>query len=245
MLLVDIGNSRIKWGWWSSGQLHPQGSISEHGPMLEGSLDQAWDKIPNPRRVVVANVGGPSIADRLSSWTRRQWAVVPEFARVEARAFGVQIGYEDPSQLGVDRWLALIAVWNRYKAPACIADCGTAVTIDALASYGEHLGGLIVPGLTLMRQVLIRHTHGIEVNAAGEPQMLARNTQDGITAGSLYAVAACIDRVAFALRWRFGDDLRCVITGGDAENVLPLLTHPFERVPDLVLQGLVVVAGTE
>ena len=216
-----------------------------HADMLEPLLDQTWGSGPNPERVVVSNVAGPLIADQVSAWTRKQWAVAPEFVSVEARAFGVQLGYEDPRQLGADRWLALIAVWNRYQAPACIADCGTAVTIDALASQGEHLGGLIVPGLTLMRQMLVRHTHGIRVNAAGQPGMLGRTTQDGITAGSLYAVAACIDRVAFDLRQRLGDDLMAVITGGDAENIFPLLTHPFEQVPDLVLRGLAVVAGAK
>ncbi len=243
MLLVDIGNSRIKWGWWSSRQVQLQGSLNWQFDALEGLFEQAWGNTPSPGGIVVANVAGPAIADRLSSWTRKQWAVAPEFARVKARAFGLQIAYEDPKQLGVDRWLALIAAWKRYKAPACIADCGTAVTIDALSSQGEHLGGLILPGLNLMRRALVKHTHGIRVSAAGQHLLLARNTQDGITAGSLYAVAACIDRVASELRERFGDALRCVISGGDAEMILTLLTQPFEPIPDLVLQGLAVVAG--
>jgi type III pantothenate kinase len=243
MLLVDIGNSRIKWGRWSSRQVQLQGSVNWQAAALEGLFEQAWGNTPGPGRIMVANVAGPAIADRLSSWMRKQWAVVPEFVSVKARAFGVQIAYEDPKQLGVDRWLCLIAAWNRYKAPACIADCGTAMTLDALSSHGEHLGGLILPGLSLMRQVLVKHTHGIRVSTAGQRLLLACNTQDGITAGSLYAVAACIDRVASELRERFGETLRCVITGGDAEMILTLLTHPFEPIPDLVLQGLAVVAG--
>lgn len=244
MLLVDIGNSRIKWGRWSSGQLQPRGSIDWHHDELECSFDRQWNNVPIPARIIVSNVTGHSIADRLSCWTEKRWAVTPKFVSVQAQAFGVRNGYTDPKQLGIDRWLALIAVWNTYKSPACIVDCGTAVTIDALSASGEHLGGLILPGLTLMQQALVEHTYRIQASAAGQPRrLLAYNTEDGITAGSYYALTACIDRVAGELRERFGAAFEYIITGGDAESFLPLLVYPFTWIPDLVLRGLAIVAG--
>ncbi|HEX2244954.1 MAG TPA: type III pantothenate kinase, partial [Gammaproteobacteria bacterium] len=108
MLLIDIGNSRIKWGRWSSGQLQPQGSINWHHDELECSFDREWNNMPIPARIIVSNVTGHAIADRLSCWTEKRWAVTPKFVSVQAQAFGVRNGYTDPKQLGIDRWLALI-----------------------------------------------------------------------------------------------------------------------------------------
>lgn len=240
-LLVDIGNTRLKWQIKGAGRCPLQASVDRKGHALEDILTREWAHLPLPSRILAANVAGQIIADQLSAWTAQRWGILPELATVQEQAFGVRNGYHDHRQLGIDRWLALIAAWDRCKTPACVVDCGTAVTIDALSADGEHLGGLITPGMGLMQRSLTTHTHGIQVEGAGRPALLARNTRDGIAAGAAYAIAGCVESVASKLCERFGG-VRCFITGGDAGTILPLLVRPFEPIPDLVLQGLALIA---
>jgi len=241
ILLVDIGNSRIKWECWEGGRLSAEGSSLRPSQGLNEAFETMWMDLA-PRRVVVSNVAGEEVAARLTSWCGERWTVIPQFVRTQAAGYGVRNGYEDYRQLGVDRWLALIAAWRRCQDSACVVDCGTAVTLDALSPSGDHLGGMIMPGLVLMRNSLLRHTEGIRTQDKGRVTPLACNTRDGVTAGSAYAVAGGVDRFVFELKARL-DEVRCIITGGDAECLLPFLTNRFESIRNLVLQGLAIVAG--
>ncbi|MGH8508634.1 MAG: type III pantothenate kinase [Gammaproteobacteria bacterium] len=238
MLIVDVGNSRIKWEFWKDGCTLAQGSADTRSA-FRGQLDCEWVNLPKPRRILVANVAGEGIAERLTQWTMERWRVAPELATVSAAACGVRNGYDKPTQLGVDRWLGLIAVWHRYALPACLVDCGTAVTIDGLSPVGQHIGGLVLPGLSLMRHALAAHTDAIEEMQAGDTALLAHNTRDGVVAGTAHAIAACIDRVTNEVKRRFNKS-QCIITGGDARLITPLLTDRFILIPNLVLQGVLI-----
>jgi type III pantothenate kinase len=143
----------------------------------------------------------------------------------------------------VDRWLALVATWHKFHSAACIADCGTALTVDALGADGSHLGGVIAPGTMLMHKALAVNT-GIQSDHGGSPVIFAHNTEDGINAGARLAVSGCINRIAAELHARVGT-MRGVITGGDAEAIRPWLTWSFDRVPNLVIEGLAIVAEAE
>ncbi len=243
-LLIDIGNSQIKWQCRAINAVRTSGRVGWRDQDLHLLLDRQWNGFAVPDEVWVSNVAGPAMVEKLSEWTAKYWNQTPHFARVTERACGVRNGYTTPTQLGVDRWLALIAAWRMRRCAACVADCGTAVTVDALSPHGEHLGGLIMPGLHLMRQALVANTHAIREEARGAAAMFARNTQDGINAGGIHAVAALIDRVATVLKRRAGE-VQCLLTGGDAETVQTVLTHEFERIPNLVLDGLAVIAEGE
>lgn len=239
MLIVDVGNSRIKWEFWKDGYTLAQGSCDTRSA-FRWPVDCEWANLPNPQRLLVANVAGEGIAERLTRWAVERWRVAPEFATVSVAACGVKNGYDEPAQLGVDRWLGLIAVWHRHASPACLVDCGTAVTVDGLSPVGQHIGGLVLPGLWLMRRALAAHTHAIEETRARDAAvLLAHNTADGVAAGTAHAIAACIDRVANEIKRRF-NDAQCIITGGDARFITPLLTDRFVMIPNLVLQGLLI-----
>lgn len=174
--------------------------------------------------------------------------MTPEFIIAQHSAFGVSNGYSEPHKLGPDRWAALIAAHHAQLGATCIVDCGTALTIDVLTADGKHLGGLIMPGLNLMRSALFFHTHALpcKMNLETETDIasLARDTQAGIRSGTLYAVVATIERVIAdiasdrKLRTR-------VITGGDAEHIAPRLAGHYRHEPDLVLQGLAIIAGDD
>src|SRR3569832_603245 len=128
----------------------------------------------------------------------------------------------------------------------CIVDAGTAITLDDLSTDGHHLGGLIMPGIELMRRSLLERSEGIRAATAsperGDITLLARDTQSGVDGGTLYAAVAAIDRVMQDVGTELGETLTRVITGGDAERLLTLLHGQYHHVPDLVLHGLAIIA---
>jgi type III pantothenate kinase len=205
-------------------------------------IEKAWSSMENPERVVISNVAGPVMEALLLRWLQVQFSVLPEFISVKSESHGVRNGYADPGQLGVDRWLALIALWHRHRSAGCIVDCGTAITLDVLAADGTHLGGLIMPGLELMTRALGENTYALPVTGRSSRILLANNTQDGINAGSLYSASGGINKVVRLVGERLGPNPRYLITGGDAKKILPELTEKFELVPDLVIQGLGILA---
>ena len=214
--LVDVGNSRIKWASAVDGALAESTQRAYQARRLAETLDSAWATCERPQRVVVANVGGAEVAERLSLWVAQRWGCDIEFIQAQARQCGVVSAYLDPQSLGADRWAALIATHHRHPQCACIVDCGTAITIDAIAANGAHLGGLITPGLGLMRQALSRRAPGIARDVSGEVSLLARSTADGVTAGTLYAAVAVVDRVVSDVEAELGEPVLCVVCGGDS-----------------------------
>lgn len=242
ILLVDVGNSRIKWRLQVPSGIHTQGSGETHGD-LDTLFDRYWRVLPRPCRLLVSNVAGDLVAEQLIRWVTQKWHIKVELAFVSARACGVQNGYDNPEKLGVDRWLALIAVWNKFKAAACVADCGTAVTIDGLSKDGYHTGGFIMPGISLMHRCLAANAVGLEYPHGGQLTPMARNTRDAIWGGGVYAIAAFVDRIRTRLEEVVGSS-SAVITGGHAEIIIPLLQRRFDLIPNLVLDGLAVWGET-
>ncbi len=247
ILLVDAGNTRIKWAVLENGVLHSGGAILRHGG-ADGvdPLSAPWAALTPPRRLLIANVAGAEFAASFGAWTQRIWGLQAEFVSAQAKGFGVTNGYTEPQLLGVDRWLALVAARRLVKGPVCVVDCGTALTIDVMEKNGEHLGGLIVPGLVLMRRVLLEKTAGIgpamgDISSRDVP-LLAQDTRGGVMGGTLYAAASLIERIVRDADESVGGGMTCILTGGDADTIRPLLSADFRFEPELVLQGLAIVA---
>jgi type III pantothenate kinase len=246
ILLLDIGNSALKWATWEDGIIHPGERILLAQQQIPTIAEQQWSGLKPPQRVIVASVAEESIGAALTKWVKQAWDLAAEFVVPQSAAYAVTNAYVEPQQLGVDRWAALLAVRHRISEAACIVDCGTAITVDVLADDGEHLGGLIVPGLGLMREVLEQKTR---IRLAGPGQnhvaLLARDTVGAVNGGTLYAAVAFIDRVMADVASALALQPIRVITGGDAQRLLPLLSGDYLHVPDLVLEGLAVIAGGE
>ena len=248
ILLVDVGNSRIKWATLFKGKLEHRGAAwrEKDRDAIAADLEQLWRKLKKPGAVLVSNVAGPVYADALSAWALERWQVQPRFVVAERGAFNVTNAYSKPERLGADRWAALIAARRRVTGPACIIDAGTAVTIDVLTAQGSHQGGLIIPGLTMMRRALLEHTQVIPPAAAapasGDITLLARDTQDGVDGGTLYALVAVIDRVVADIGTELGAEPTRIVAGGDADTLLPLLAGNYHHYPELVLEGLAIMA---
>jgi len=245
ILLVDVGNSALKWATLEAGGLDPGGHAYLAGADAAALMDDFCSDLPVPDRVVVAGVGPDAVNEALRQAAARHWAVEAEFLRSSSAAGGVVNAYSEPERLGIDRWAALVAARADGRRAACIVDCGTAATVDVLDAGGTHLGGLIIPGLGLMRRALeggtqIRSVEPLE--AEGRVALFAGDTYDAIQGGSLYALVAFIDRVAADVAVALGEAPQGYVTGGDASAVLPLLGGRWEHRPDMVLEGLALLA---
>ena len=241
-LLIDSGNSRLKWALLDHGVLQPGGSCDGGASLTADRLDQIWGGLPAPRRVWVANVAGQETCAVLKSWVEAHWQVSPSFVCAKAEGFGVINGYREPARLGVDRWLALVAARHHYPLPACIIDCGTALTLDVIDAKGRHQGGLICPGLDLMRLSLDQGTAAVKVDACQpESGLLGDSTAAAVTLGAQKALLGLVERSVRELNERWSS-LHLILTGGGATWLASCLSLPVHLAPDLVLKGLAVVS---
>ncbi len=259
-LWVDVGNSRCKWARQNQGSsLAEQQGVNYTPETLSKLLDAHWHRWGGaPQSVWVSNVAGAAVERTLRQWIAQHWGCEVQFAYTQKQACGVTNGYENPGQLGVDRWLALLAAHQLSPAAPClVVDCGTAVTLDLLNERGQHQGGWILPGLHTMRLALQKNAHALQQNAAtwqepgqkpdycAAPPRLkgaflpARDTQNGLIFGTLYAVICLITQVWDTVSMHGKFPLNVFLTGGAAPEVYPHLTLLCRHEPNLVLQGLV------
>jgi type III pantothenate kinase len=237
LLLVDLGNSRLKWARASSGAWET-GAVAHAQQDVRALLDAAWGGLARPERIVMANVAAPATRDALLAWCRRRWSLEPAVIRACAEQLGVRHCYAQPETFGADRWAALIAVRGLTKNNACIVDCGTAVTVDALARDGSFRGGAIFPGLRLLRAGLLQGTGGIYA-AEGKPDsVFGCSTPDAVAAGTLQGLIGAVGRLVEEQARALGVGTQVYLTGGDAPLLAPHLKLPVTEAPDLVLQGL-------
>ena len=138
-VLVDIGNTRIKWATLSAGKLVRRGS-AVHRDSLDAAVAAFAAELPARSRIVAANVAGERMAARLATLVAQRPGTTLTFVATAAEQFGVRCAYEEPSRLGVDRWVAVLAAYHAARGAACAIDAGTAVTFDAVDSAGTHLG---------------------------------------------------------------------------------------------------------
>lgn len=238
-LLVDAGNTRVKWALADVGAALGQWRVQ--GSMLHGSLDTLiaeWQAAGiAPARVLAANVAGGGVRAAIEAALRvcAPRADVEWFASVPARA-GVVNGYATPAQLGCDRFAA--AIGARALLPdsdVVIANCGTATTVDAVTAAGTFIGGMILPGLRLMSGALARNTAQLPQIDAGTalPPTFADNTHDAILSGCLAAQAGAIERAIAA-----HGGAPCIISGGAAPLIAPALAVPARHVDNIVMLGL-------
>jgi len=231
MLLVDVGNSRCKWvrvqnGCWSQAQACDNAELER----LQADIQR-----DAPRRVLVSNVAGDAVAAQIRAYCAGV-DCEPVFIRAEAARCGVRNGYRIPQQLGSDRWAALIAARRRVPGACLVVNCGTATTIDGLSAQGEFLGGLILPGLSLMLHSLQANTAQL-VAAEGAVQDFPQDTAGAMWSGALRATQGAIRHQFDALQ-RYEGTVRCLIGGGAAERVMQGLPVPSEHFEHMVLHGL-------
>jgi type III pantothenate kinase len=249
MMLLDVGNSFLKWSLRDAGGFSDSGRFAHAGANLPRLATTAWGHIPDPGAIVAANVAGPRVEAEITAWTLQNWQITPDFIRATAGAAGVTNGYASPETLGPDRWAAMVAARRAYPGVVCVIDCGTAITLDVIDGAGLHRGGLIAPGIGIMKHALYADTAGVRpppgeadsVIPAPLP-LLACGTQDAVNNGVLYMARAMLERAIADIIADYGEDTVFVMTGGDAGLLLPLAGRQPHHEPDLVLEGLAILA---
>lgn len=233
ILLIDLGNTRLKWAWWQAGRLRDGGAVQHREQDLAIELKKGWQDMPEPSAVHIASVAQPALRAALVAVLAERGSCPVHFAVSQPDQAGVRNSYPDPALLGVDRWLAMIAAWQRVKGAVCVVDCGSALTLDILDHHGRHLGGVIAPGLRLMSEAL-QHGTALPTLNAVSLMPLGHDTQTAMAAGTTQALLGLIDRC----RQQAPVNARLLLTGGDADLIAAGITGPYELIPDLVLEGL-------
>jgi type III pantothenate kinase len=227
-LLLDVGNSAIKWRLGDAHGLRQDGGESDTIAALCTALaDYGWCHVALAS--VASDEADSKLIDALQSLQETPvWRAVPQSA-----CLGVTNSYADPHTMGVDRWVAMIGAWREFGGPLCVVDAGTAITVDVLDGDGQHQGGFILPGVDLMRRALSSGTGRIRVDALSAPDITpGTSTQACVSAGVWRGAVGAIQMLLADFA-----DHRAVITGGHASLLMSLGVVADSR-PDLVLEGL-------
>lgn len=242
-LAIDIGNTRLKWAQYGSPQ--PGAALLAHGAVFLEAMDELadneWRRLAPPSSMLGCVVAGEGVKRRAEEQLEL-WDVAPHWVVSSPHACGVTNGYEHPSRLGVDRWVALIGAWHRVIAhggarPALVVMVGTAVTVDALDQTGRFLGGLILPGFGLMLRALEMGTAGLKA-PTGEAVEFPTNTSDALMSGGADALAGAVGRMHRKLLRHTGQAPMLIMTGGAAVKLAPITDLAFETVDTLIFEGL-------
>lgn len=230
--VIDAGNSRIKWG------LHDGAGWVSRGVLA--TADAAWiaeaaDEWPAGTRVILCNVAGAEVGSSLSQALIRLQFDIRIFTATAA-CCGVVSAYENPAQLGADRWAALLGARTLTTASCLVVCAGTATTIDLLTADGRFAGGVILPGYDLMRAALAGNTAQLPL-AEGKFSVTPGNTMDAIVSGCMNAQLGAIERMFAGIA--AAPDAICLLTGGAATRLAPQLKIPLRVEENLILDGLV------
>jgi type III pantothenate kinase len=236
VLAIDAGNTRIKWGLHDGTRWRARAWVAT---AQAGRLKAAFVRLPRPHAIVISNVAGSSLRDKLR--TTLPPAPAPQWIKSRREQAGVRSSYAAPAQLGCDRWAALIGAHRLFGAAAVVVNAGTALTVDALTADGVFAGGMIAPGVDLMREALAENTAGLKLRP-GRFSFFPDATGDAIMSGAINASCGAIERMA-----RFLEDAGqaaplCVISGGAAALLAPHLNLEVKLVDNLVLEGLLAIA---
>jgi type III pantothenate kinase len=244
ILLLDLGNTRLK-----AAMLGPRGDLRPLGEANHrevGMKDALASLLADPgtganERALCANVAGDAAGRALEAGLRARGGGSVGFLRAEREAHGVRCGYPEPARLGADRWAALLGARGLSDGACLVVDAGSALTIDAMAPGGRHLGGWILPGLGMMVGALLGQTGDLAaLHQASRPCGSADfpcDTGPAIDEGARLAAAGAVRLARQRLELRCREPARLFLAGGDAD-ALAVLMPGVELVPDLVLRGL-------
>ncbi len=247
-LLIDIGNTRIKWAHYSlqaSARKELVGhGVLEHGSQIEAETLQQIVPPVNLSSILVSAVTDDLNSQRIKKQLQSIFAVPVQMVRSSSQFNNLINGYNQPALLGVDRWVALIGAYTQAKPGhgVFVVDAGTAITIDAVAADGKHLGGIISPGLSLMRNSLSKNTERLMLVEEAKISTVADNTQDAIASGTIWSLVGLIQQIEQRLALDDDSKIDYLITGGDAQKLVPHLPARYTLVTDLILQGLAAIA---
>jgi type III pantothenate kinase len=247
-LAIDVGNTRLKWALHAAP--HREAPLLAQGVEFLENIERLavgdWAGLTPPTRMLGCAVAGDAVRRRVEA-QMELWDVSANWVVASSSEAGLTNGYDHPSRLGADRWVAMIGAWHRSLAqgparPLVVVMVGTAVTVDAIDTDGKFLGGLILPGHGIMLRALESGTAGLHV-PTGNVSEFPTNTSDALTSGGTFAIAGAVERMVQHLRRRCGTEPRCIMTGGAGWKMAPSMSVPFELVDNLLFDGLLEMAS--
>ena len=247
-LAIDIGNTRLKWAVYEAArpgalQIASGAEFLDH---VERLAEGPWADLPAPSSMLGCVVAGDAVRRRAEEQIEERFDCAPRWVVSSTAEAGLVNGYDHPTRLGSDRWVAMIGARHRMLArgparPMVVVMIGTAVTVEAVDAEGRFLGGLILPGHGIMLRALESGTAGLHV-PTGDVREFPTNTSDALTSGGTFAIAGAIDRTVQHLRAHCGVDPACFMTGGAGWKMAPNVNPAFELVDGLIMDGLLVIA---
>lgn len=247
-LALDIGNTRLKWALYT--EPHSGAQLLAHGAEFLENIDKLaegpWRDLPHPTHVLGCVVAGDAVKRRVEEQLEL-WDVIPQWVVPTESEAGVHNGYDHPTRLGADRWVAIVAAHHRLKkrgdtCPIVVVMVGTAVTVEAIDAEGRFLGGFILPGHGIMLRAMESGTAGLHV-PTGEVRAFPTNTSDALTSGGTFAIAGAVARMVKHVTDHCGQTPQCVMTGGAGWKIAPSLCVPHELVDNLIFDGLLELAS--
>jgi type III pantothenate kinase len=247
-LAIDVGNTRLKWALYD--RPRSGAAVLANGAEFLENIDKlaegAWSTLAAPKRMLGCAVAADPVKRRVEEQMEELWDVPAQWVVASAREAGLVNGYDHPTRLGSDRWVAMIGAWHRMLVrnppkPMVVVMIGTAVTVEAVDASGCFLGGFILPGHGIMLRALESGTAGLHV-PTGEVREFPTNTSDALTSGGTYAIAGAIERMVQHVRRRCAAEPVCFMTGGAGWKMAPHMSVPFELVESLIFDGLLEIA---
>lgn len=237
ILLLDIGNSRVKAATAQAGRIDALTALPHAGDPAAVVASLPPER---PQSIALANVTGAAHEQRLCQALQDRYGLVPQVARTQAECAGLRVAYAQPERLGVDRWLMMLALWCESPGAFGVAGAGTALTYDAVDAQGRHLGGFIAAGLATHLQAVLGATRFATHALDGVyTDSLGQDTESCVRQGAFLAGLGALQHAAA----RFPAP-RQVLSGGDAATFHPHLGDWSLR-PQLVLEGLLCWAMQE
>ena len=247
-LALDVGNTRLKWAQYEAPVAGAK--LLEQGAVFLENIDKLaegeWASLSAPTQILGSIVAGDAIKRRVAEQVEL-WDVVPRWVVSSPQEAGLSNGYDHPSRLGADRWVAMIGARHRLLSrginqPCIVVMVGTAVTVEAIDANGKFLGGIILPGHGIMLRALESGTAGLHV-PTGEVCDFPTNTSDALTSGGTFAIVGAVQRMVENVTRHCGQAPACIMTGGAGWKVAPSMSVQVELVESLIFDGLLEIAS--
>jgi type III pantothenate kinase len=246
VLLIDMGNTRIKWVWAVAGRINKK-TYGQGGLNAFRRFTQSHADAP-PGRVLLSSVAAEARTKAVTDACNSHWAVTVSRLVSRRQQAGIRNAYEQAETLGVDRWLAIVGAACTYGTPVVIWDLGTATTLDAVDTEGQHLGGYIFPGPATMLEALRSGTAltvpgdlsgALEDSPVGQEHGIGpgQTTADCIFQGVRATQVGALNQFLRYISPQVGNPT-LVVTGGAAQELLSGLK--FKHIYDswLVFRGM-------